>query len=108
MNSHIPNDVMRTNNGITRLDLGNLPCSSQAVGMYQQDGGRITDETKFGEDPLQGDIAKASIRAQAFNEKYPSFDIIFHELVNSNPLLFKNALLFYIDVTFRLFGLSMS
>ena len=63
---------------------------------------RISDETGFGADPLQGDNAKASIRAQAFGERYPSYDVIFHELVNLNPMLFKNALIFYIDVTYRL------
>ena len=65
MHSHIPNDVMRTHNRISRIDLRNLPCSSQAVSMYHQ-GGRISDESGIGEDPLQGDNAKTSIRAQAF------------------------------------------
>jgi ribulose-5-phosphate 4-epimerase/fuculose-1-phosphate aldolase len=102
MHSHIPNDVMRTNNKISTLDLRNLPCSSQAVSMYHQEGGRISDEHGFGEDPLQGDDAKASIRAQAFDDRYPSYDAIFHEVVNMNPALFKNALRFYIDVTYRL------
>ena len=101
MNSHIPNDVMRTDNRIARLDLRNLPGASQAVSMYHQ-GRRISDETGFGTDPLQGDDAKASIRSQAFSERYPSYDAIFHELVNLNPMLFKNALIFFIDVTYRL------
>ena len=102
MHSHIPNDVMRTDNKISRIDLRNLPSSSQAVSMYHQEGGRISDESGFGEDPLQGDNAKTSIRAQAFNERYPSYDAIFYEVVNTNPTPFKNALLFYIDVTYRL------
>ena len=52
---------------------------------------------------LEGDDAKiSSIRAQAFDDRYPSYDAIFHEVVNLNPMLFKNALLFYIDVTYRL------
>ena len=102
MNSHVPNDITRTDNMIARLDLRNLPCASQAVCMYHQEGGRISDESQFGEDPLLGDDAKASIRASAFGDRYPSFDAIFHDLVNSNPSLFKNALLFYIDITYRL------
>ena len=69
--------------------------------MYHQ-GGRISDETGFGEDPLQGDDAKTSIRAQAFDERYPSYDAIFHQLVNLNSLLFKSALLFYVDITYHL------
>ena len=71
MNSHIPNDVMRTDSRIARLDLRYLPCASQAVHMYHQDGSRISDETQFGEDPLRGNAAKASIRTQAFVDRYP-------------------------------------
>ena len=102
MGSHIPNDVMHRDNQVTRLDLRHLPSASQAVSMYHQEGGRISDEAQYGEDPLHGDAAKSSIRTQAFGDRYPSFDNIFHELVNSNPSLFKSALLFYIDVTYRL------
>ena len=102
MHSHIPNNVMRTDNRISILDLRHLPCSSRAVCMYHQEGGRISDESGFGEDPLQGNDAKISIRAQAFHDRYPSYDAIFHDVVNLNPILFKSALLFYIDVTYRL------
>ena len=94
--------LYNTDNRVARLDMRNLPSASQAVGMYHQEGGRISDETGFGEDPLLGDNAKGSIRTQAFCERYPSYDAIFHELVNSaNPLLFKDALIFYIDVTYH-------
>ena len=51
MHSHIPNNVMRTDNRISTLDLRHLPCSSQAVCMYHQERGRISDESGFGEDP---------------------------------------------------------
>ena len=102
MGSHIPNDVMQRNSRITRLDLRHLPSSTQAVTMYREEGGRISDETCFGEDPIYSDSTKCSIRMQAFSERFPSFDAIFHELVNGNPALFESALLFYIDVSYRL------
>ena len=102
MSSHIPNTAMRTCNRITSVDLRNLPSASQAVSMYRQEGGRISDEACFGEDPLQGDNAKISIRAEAFGQRYPSFETIFHEIVNSNSTLFKSGLAFYVDVTYRL------
>ena len=70
--------------------------------MYRQEGGRISDETCFGEDPLQADNAKILIRAEAFGQRYPSFETIFHELVNSSSTLFKGGLTFYIDITYRL------
>ena len=62
---------MYTDNRVARLDMRKLPSASQAVGMYHQEGGRILNETGFGEDLLVGDITKASIRTQAFCERYP-------------------------------------
>ena len=72
---------MYTDNRVARLDMRKLSSASQAVGMYHQ-GGRISNETGFGEDLLVGDIKKASIRTQAFCERYPSYDAIFHEFVS--------------------------
>ena len=66
MHSHIPNNVMRTDNRISTLDLRHLPCSSQAVCMYHQERGRISDESGFGEDPLQGDDAKSPQEIKLF------------------------------------------
>ena len=102
MGSHIPNKVMERNSRITRIDQRHLPSSPQAVTMYREEGGRISDETYFGEDPIRSDTTKCSIRMRAFSERFPSFDTIFEELVNGNPSLFENALLFYIDVSYRL------
>ena len=102
MGSHIPNKVMRTSNRIARVDIRHLPRSHQAVRMYHEEGGRISDEKYFGKDPILTDSTKSSIRTQAFSERFPSFDVIFQGLLNGNPTLFKNAILFYIDVTYRL------
>ena len=102
MGSHVSNEVMRRNNRTSRIDWRHLPTSAEAVRLYQEDGGRISDETHFGEDPISGDSTKFSIRMRAFTERFPSFDTIFENLVNGNPSLFENALLFYIDVSYRL------
>ena len=63
--------------------------------MYVSPRRRISDESGFGEDPLQGNNAKISIRAQAFHDRYPSYDAIFHDVVNLNPILFKCSTLLY-------------
>ena len=96
--SHIPNNVMRTDNRISILDLRHFHVHHE---LYVSPR-RISDEFGFGEDPLQGNNTKISIRARAFHDRYPSYDAIFHDAVNLNPILFKSALLFYIDVTYRL------
>ena len=77
-----------------------LPTVDEAVRMYESSGGRLTDPAHFGTDPLNGE--KWEIRDRAFRERYPSFASIFHALVNGNNLPFKQALLFFIDITRRL------
>lgn len=45
---------------------------------------------------------KINIRHQTFRESYPSFEEIFHNLMNCNPTLFKDDLKFYVDITYCL------
>ena len=101
MASHVPNAVMTRDNRVQRLTV-NLPTPMEAVSMYRRDGGRLSDGASFGEDPLQGDVDKCTIRQQAFTDSFPSFELIFHRLVNSDHSLFTSALKLYIDITYRL------
>ena len=100
VSAHIPNVRMNTNNRAKQIDARFLPSSSTAVQMYEQSGGRISEVTEFGHDPIADDDNKCAM--QAFTEKYPSFDIILPNLVNGNSLVFKRALKFYIAITRRL------
>lgn len=104
MATHIPNRIMASHlDRLPKLNpLSLLPDTMAAVAMYNQEGGNISDGAQFGYDPLDGDANKISIRNQAFNGRYSSFEHIFHQLVNSNSTPFKEALKFYLDVTFRL------
>ena len=101
MASHVPNAIMARDNRVQRITV-NLPTPVEAVSMYNRAGGRLSDETPFGEDPLQGNSDKCAIRQQAFTNNFPSFEPIFHGLVNSDPSLFTRALKFYVDITYRL------
>ena len=103
MATHIPNRVMASQlNRFPKINQNHLPDTTAAVAMYNQEGGNLSDGARFGHDPLSGHSNKMSIRHQAFTERYPSFEDIFHQLVNSNSTLFKEALKFYLDVTYRL------
>ena len=68
--------------------------------MYESSGGRLSDPAHFGSDPLHGE--RWEIRDQAFRRRYPSFSSICHSVVNGDSLPFKQALLFFTDVTTRL------
>ena len=101
MPSHIPDVVMWRDNRVQRV-VGTIPSPAEAVCLYQEEGGQISDGASFGEDPLYSDVNKFTIRQQSFSTSYPSFDAIFHQLVNSDASLFTNGLKFYIDITYRL------
>ena len=103
MSSHIPIQVMKTENRAKKISLQLLPNPNQAVLEYCQGGGRITDPdaNSAGSDPIT-DGAKQLIRDHAFKERFPSFDVIFHKIVNYDSDTFKRAVLFYIDLTYRL------
>ena len=76
MSTHIPNRVMQNSNKIVRLDVRHFPTAQQAVDMYQQEQqGRISDDSGFGQDPIHADLSKTSIRAQVFGERFPSFEV---------------------------------
>ena len=63
------------------IQLNLLPDTMAAIAMYNQEGGNISDEAQFGYDPLNGDANKTSVRNQAFNGRYLSFEHISHQLL---------------------------
>ena len=102
MQRGIPNRLMLTDDRTKKLGNSRLPTPTQAIYMYRANGGHITEESNFGEDPLANDVDKYRIRENAFVQKFPSFEAIFHNLVNGNSIPFKNGLKYFIDITYRL------
>ena len=86
---------------VKRIPTHLLPSTSEAMHLYRVAGGSITDERGFGVDPLRGNMEKQQTRQKAFLQQF-NFEHIFHALVNGNYTLFKEALLFFSDITFRL------
>ena len=93
---------MLQNNCARRIDHRLLPSTSDAIQLYHQSGGQLTDPYAVGQDPLEANALKLGIRHEAFYKKYPTFKIVFSSLVNGDSSIFKNALKFYISITRRL------
>ena len=96
---------MRNNNRVKVIDPSLIPSVTDAVKEYQQAGGHLRDPHQVGSDPLC--VMKQEIRKQAFSERYTSFQAIFSALVNKDSTMFRNALIFYIDVTYCLSSSSL-
>lgn len=79
-----------------------LPTSEEAVLAvlaYEREGGHLSLPQVFGTDLLSGNQELQNLRFDNFNAAYPSFDIIFHCLVNGNDHPFKEGLQYFIDLT---------
>lgn len=102
MQAHVPERLMRKSNMAKKISPHILPLPQQAANEYRLNGGTITDPDQDVTDPLFNNSEKIEIRHRSFINRYPSFDIIFQNLVNGESCMFKNGLKFFIDLTFRL------
>ena len=98
----VPNTLMHQDRRTSNIPLSLLPSPSEAVGMYRENVRSLTDPAPFGEDLLDNSTEKKHIRESYFKGKYPSYEHIFHQLVNRVDTPFRNALLLYCDITTRL------
>ncbi len=86
-------------NGTAKIAPGLVPSTEEAVRNYTTAGGRLTDLSLFGEDPLANDSECILQREVVFFRRYPSFDPIFHKIVNGDDTLFRDGLQFFIHIT---------
>lgn len=87
---------MISNNQVDRIDPSIVPTAAEALRSFEEDGGHISHESSFGEDPLAGDTSLIKLRDA---QRYPTLDSFFHQLVNGDTNPFKEGLLFFIHLT---------
>ena len=97
-----PNQRMLINSQTKMINPSLVPTSNDAIALYRQCGGFITETSNFGEDPIAFSPTKCAFRQTAFKKQFPSFETIYHELVNMNDKTFQDGLICFIDLTFRL------
>lgn len=95
----IPNRLMLANNHAQRVDDSVIFEADVAVRQFEDFGGRITTFSPFGEDPLRLHSELLCRREAEFRERYPDFSHFFHAIVNSNNSLFRQGILFLIDLS---------
>jgi len=96
---------MRRNNHVARIDPSILPPADDAVRQYEQFGGNITQLTACDQDPLNCRTDLVHQREAQFYQRYPEFGPFFHKLVNGDAHLFREGLLFFVDINARLASL---
>ena len=69
------------------------------VTYYEQNGGTITQDSHFGQDPLAGKVPLATERMARFQQQFPDFSPVFHTICNNDCNMFKSCLKLYIRLT---------
>lgn len=98
----IPNVLQHERPGTIATINVQLPSTRDAVDMYRQQGGILTDPSEFGTDPLENDTQKIDQREQEFHNNAMSFEDIFSNVISDNDVPFREAILLYIDITVHL------
>ena len=91
-----------TNNQLTRLSENNIPGEIEVKSICERVySGSITDESNFGIDPLQNNEGLLIERETEFQQNY-QVDQLYNGIVNNRPGSFKEAIMYYIDITSQL------
>ena len=93
----IPNQCAQTSRA-ARFNPVLAPTHNEAVSDFQQTGGRLHLISEFGRDPLDGRRDLQQFRQDTFTDHFPSFDTIYHQVVNIMTAFFSNSL-YYISLT---------
>ena len=98
----IPHQLSKTNHGITPLNSSDIPTLDRAVSDYEQSGGTLTHDCKFGYDPLWSTPHLIARRERIFQDTAPSFEDIFAAAISNNYHVLETSIDIFKDTTFRL------
>ena len=78
-----------------------IPPACETMAEYRRMGGRITEESIFGVDPLNNDNARKLRCDEDFFSRFPSFEAVSSAIANHQEVVFQQALLGFIDITLQ-------
>ena len=97
-----PVEIKSRTSQISQVSADSLPDEGEAKTQYQQYyTGTLTDEHSFGSGPLHDNDDLRNRRDQSFFQKY-NIESLFQDCSHSRTQSLKEAIIFYIDTTFRL------
>ena len=100
----VPNNLRSTASRTIALSLNLLPTPDASVTIYEQIyNGQLTEPSVYGTDRLEENKPLQDLRCSNFLANY-NIESIFADLVNCDVENFRNAILFYISGSYRLFA----
>ena len=76
-----------------------VPETQAIVDKFESHGRKLTTFSFFGQDPLQHREDLLHMRDEEFFKRYPDFSAFFHSVVNHDYSIFRDGLLFFIDLS---------
>ena len=93
---------MEENKQIAPIDPAMFLETEDALQQFRERGSSITDFSPFGKDPLDGNLEMQQEREAQFYRQYPDFGLFFYNVVNGDYTLFREGLLFFLDINIQL------
>lgn len=95
----VPNELMKGNNHTVPIAPQLIPDPDSAVQQYESLGGHLTIFSSFGQDPLRDRAHLVRQRESDFQRRYPDYRQFFHTVVNGDFSVFRDGLLYLIDIS---------
>jgi hypothetical protein len=95
----IPDRIRRHNNQITCISEEDVPTTDEAISLYRQSGGHLTDQRGAGEDPLKNYPDLWTRRSVIFEKEAPSIEDIVADLNNGNGRLLAQSIMYFLELT---------
>ena len=93
--------LARANNQVTPISRQNIPSLDQAISAHENNGGHLTPESCYGQDPIIDLPGLQLLRERDFLYEYPNMDAVFQNVLHDNGTIFRQAILFFIELTNR-------
>ena len=87
----IPIRLMEQNNHAGRIQAQQVLSTASAVDLYEEAGGQLRTESKFGEAALADHYNLNAERLQEFQAQFPKFENLFSCLVNIDPTVSRQV-----------------
>ena len=102
-NSHtipgsVPDTLADRTCRISPLSPSQIPSVHEAVTLHESTNGRLTPESTYGIDPLEGNQALKHLHERDFFCAFPSMEVFFSNNLHSNGKVFQRAILFFISL----------
>ena len=101
-NYKIPNVVAERTSRVRSVDVTLIPNVDEAVQMYTDAGGTITQECSFGIDPLAAHQNLKNRREAHFSQMIGSFTGVYNNVISGDGSLLQSAILLFFNTTTEL------